>query len=122
MVLCLLAKESLPKGLLMMFVICLHNIPLGLQIGSGLHKNKIGYLTILSLSGLVGGLCGFFIDSIPEIIEQSILCFTLGMLLYLLIFELSKEMYNNRNNKYSLYGIITGVIVIIIINSIAGIL
>ncbi len=119
MALYLLAQESLYKGLLMTIAICLHNIPLGLEISSGLKKNNSFYLIILSLSGLTGGLLCMLIGSIPVMIEHLILCFTLGMLLYLLIFELGKEIFNNRKNIYSLYGIITGVIVNIIINSIA---
>lgn len=119
MALYLLSQESLSKGVLMTLTICLHNIPLGLQIGSGLHKNKTIYLCLLSLSGLCGGLLCMLIGSISEMIEYLILSFTLGMLLYLLLFELTKELYNNRKNIYSLYGIITGVIVIIVINYIA---
>lgn len=122
MALYLLAKQSLSKGLLMTLAVCLHNIPLGLQIGSGLNKNKSIYILILGLSSIVGGLLCMIIGSIPELIEHIILCFTLGMLIYLLVFEFAKELYNNRKNKYSLYGIITGVIVIIIINTIASIL
>lgn len=119
MALYLITRESLLKGFLMTLAICLHNIPLGLQMGSGLKKDKLFYLTILSLSGLIGGIICLIIGAIPEIIEHLILCFTLGMLIYLLVFELLKELYNNRKNIYSLYGIIIGVIVVIIINAIS---
>ena len=122
MVLYLLAKESLTKGFLMTLAICLHNIPLGLQIGTGIEKNKYTYLFLLTLSGLVGGILCLVLGSLPALFEHYLLCFTLGMLLYLLLFELTPEIYHNLKNKYSLYGIIIGVIVIIIINSIASIL
>lgn len=122
MVLYLLAKESLAKGFLMTLAICLHNIPLGLQIGTGIKENKYTYLFLLTLSGLVGGILCLVLGSLPTLFEHYLLCFTFGMLLYLLLFELTPEIYHNLKNKYSLYGIIMGVIVIIIINSIASIL
>lgn len=102
------------SGLLMCLAIGLHNIPLGLQIGSSLKKRKITYISLLVLSGVAGGLISMVIGKIPEIYISYILCFTLGMLLYLTICELFKELLVQIKNIYSLYGIIIGIVLVII--------
>lgn len=108
-------SNNLKAGILMCIGIGLHNIPLGLQIGGSLESKKVS-LSILTLSGFVGGLIGLLIGSISPFFENLILCLTFGMLLYLIIFEFLKEIWSSRKNIYTLYGIIIGVILIIITN------
>lgn len=108
-------SNNLKAGILMCIGIGLHNIPLGLQIGGSLENKKVS-LSILTLSGFVGGLIGLLIGSISPFFENLILCLTFGMLLYLIIFEFLKEIWSSRKNIYTLYGIIIGVILIIITN------
>ena len=52
---------------------------------------------------------------IPESITIYLLSFTLGMLIYLTIFELLKEVVQNIKNKYTYFGFIIGIILIIIL-------
>ena len=107
---------NIKSGLLMTIGIALHNIPLGFQIGNSIEKNKILYISILTLSGFFGGILCLCFNSFSASIMNYILSFTLGMLIYLTIFELGHELYNGKNNKFSLYGIIVGIVVVIITN------
>jgi len=109
-------EGSIKSGLLMGIAIALHNIPLGFQIGGSLKNYKYLYVSTLVLSGFVGGLISLAIGAIPEIYTIYILCFTLGMLLYLTFFELLKELIHGIKNFYTIYGIIIGIVLIIITN------
>lgn len=103
---------SVKSGILMCLAIGLHNVPLGFQVGSNLNKNKITYMLILVLSGLLGGVVCLLIGALSDIWINFILCFTLGMLIYLTFFELLKELWESRKNKYALWGITLGLIFI----------
>lgn len=109
-----ISQTDLKSGVLMCIAIALHNLPLGFQIGSCIKENKLLYSLVLSFSGFVGGLIVCFIGNMPEILENYLLSFTLGMLLYLEIFELAKEFWKTKKNIYSLYGVIIGLIIIVI--------
>ena len=107
-------SASVKEGALMCLAIGLHNLPLGFSIGSNIKKRSWIYIGILTLSGLIGGLIALLIGSFSEMATIYILCFTLGMLIYLAIFELLKELISAGKNIYSLYGIIIGIIVVIV--------
>lgn len=104
------------SGLLMAIAIGLHNMPLGFQIGNNLERHKIISVLTLVLSGFVGGIISLVIGSLPEVFTLYILSFTLGMLIYLTICELFKELLNEIKNKYTFYGIIIGIILIVLTN------
>jgi len=109
--------DSIKSGLLMMVGISLHNIPLGFQIGNGINNKKDKLLVaILVLSSFVGGLLLVFVGDINVLLKNILLSFTAGMLIYILFFELLKETWNYAYEKETLYGIITGIIVIFITN------
>ncbi len=107
---------NVKAGMLMCLAIGLHNIPLGFQIGGSLNKRKVLYISILTLSGFCGGLLSLIIGTIPEIWELYILAFTLGMLIYLTFFEIFKELITSLKNAYALYGIIIGIVLIVVTN------
>ncbi|MEG0977104.1 MAG: ZIP family metal transporter [Bacilli bacterium] len=109
--------NSLKSGILMCLGIGLHNIPLGFQIAnySVTKKNKI-LLFFLVISALLGGLIVLLFGTVNEIVFGIITAITLGMILHILLFELLKEVYNNRKRKENYYGIIIGIIVLILIN------
>lgn len=109
------AIKDFKSGMFMCLGIGLHNLPLGFQIGSNLKKENNFNIFILTISGLVGGLINLFIGNISEVITTYLLSFTLGMLIYLTVFELFKEMIENIKNRYTYYGIILGVIIIILL-------
>lgn len=109
-----IANANNQAGLLMACGIALHNIPLGFQIGGSLNNNSKTYTVILTLSGFVGGVICMFLGTLSHAVETYILCFTLGMLIYLTIFELLKEIYSTRKNIYVYYGIIIGITIVMI--------
>ena len=110
------AIKNFKSGMFMCLGIGLHNLPLGFQIESGLKgKNKFKVF-ILTMSGFIGGLICYFFKSIPLYITNYLLSFTLGMLIYLCFFELLKELFVNRKNKGTYFGIGLGIILVIILH------
>lgn len=111
------AIENFKSGILMCLGISLHNLPFGFQIASynAKEKNKI-LVILLVLSGLFGGITIYLFGNISPYVEGIIIAITLGMILHILIFELSKEVFDNIKKKETFYGIIIGIILLIIIN------
>ena len=109
------AINSIKSGILMMISISLHNIPLGFQIGNIINYQKSKLLiSFLCLSSLLGALIMIIFGGLNEFIISILLALTLGMLTYILVFELFSEVRKNISKKETLYGIIIGFIIIII--------
>lgn len=108
--------SSVESGILMMLSISLHNIPLGFQIGNSLKTKKYSNLLIfiLCISSFIGATILILFGSLNEIIINILLALTFGMLLYLLIFELFGEIKNSLNKKETIYGIIIGIMILLI--------
>lgn len=115
-------NTSLESGLLMCLGIGLHNIPLGMVITSTFYKatnnKKKTWLLIIgiSLSTFVGGLIAKFLEIIftNPVVFGLLLCVTLGMLIYISIFELLHKMIEMKDKKIAAIGIVTGIILILI--------
>lgn len=109
--------NDLKNGILMTIGIGLHNLPFGFQIAGydTNGKNKI-LVILLVLSGLLGGIIIYLFGSINTTFEGIIIALTLGMLLHILVFEFLKEVLNNIKQKATIYGIIIGIILLVIIN------
>ncbi|MCI8575324.1 MAG: ZIP family metal transporter [Bacilli bacterium] len=104
-------------GLTMAFAVALHNIPLGMEIAVGLeanHKqNKLKWITItlLTLSSLIGSsLLYLFQINMSITVEACLLCTTFGMLIYITLLELLKEIYTYRQEKMIYVGIGLGIL------------
>lgn len=99
-----------------------HNLPLGMVITSSIYQtNKSKRKTIISLlavsiSTFIGGLIVFLfhIDNTEGIISGILLSLTLGMLVYIAIDELIPRIKIMKEKKVAIYGIITGVIILLI--------
>jgi zinc transporter, ZIP family len=104
------------SGLLMLISIGCHNIPLGFQIGNTLNKDKTNILLkfLLLISAMIGALILIIFGNINSIFESIILSITMGMLLYILIFELFRELQYNFKKKEVIYGIIIGILILIV--------
>lgn len=109
-------------GLLIALAVSLHNLPLGIEIAVGMEsskpKNKIKWITmtLLTLSSFIGALGIFLLKKqINEMILTALLCTTFGMLIYITIFELLREIWNNRKNKLTYIGLGIGLILNIIL-------
>lgn len=116
----LVASKDLVSGLLLCVGIGLHNIPMGLVISTTLinshySKNKALKLSlIVSVSTFIGGLFMALIGGVSEITEGILLSLTLGMLIYLSVFELLHQIHHMENKKLSRIGIIVGIVLIAI--------
>lgn len=115
-------NNSLESGILLSLGIGLHNIPLGMVITSTLYKsnNNIkktwGIIILVSLSTFLGGLIMLLLSGVlvNELILGILLSITLGMLIYISVFELLPKMLESKNKKIIVSGIITGVVLIAI--------
>lgn len=114
-----LASEDIKTGLLVALGVGLHNIPMGMVIGSTLEpeprKKQIISIVIATLSTFLGGLIMLLLNSlVTDIIIGGLICITLGMILYIILFELVPHIWHSENKKLALLGIIIGVGIILI--------
>lgn len=108
---------DIKAGIMMLLGIGLHNLPFGFQIAPSIKSKKNIVLVIfLVLSSFMGGLIFKIFGNISETIEIFILSLTCGMLLHILLFELLKEVYEEIRKKDTIYGIIIGVLILIVMN------
>ena len=112
-----MSYDSLKTAAFLSLGVGLHNIPMGMVIYSTLKKVKkslkILLLSAVALSTLAGGILMKLLWSfISEYVIGLLISLTLGMIIYILIFELAPHMMHSKNKKLSLLGIIIGVAVI----------
>lgn len=109
--------NDLKVGLFMALGVSFHNIPLGIQTSSLVHKrnSRLELLTILALSSIVGALfISVFDINISEFTSQILICISFGMLIYIALFELLCEVKENIKKKELIYGLLCGIIFILI--------
>lgn len=109
--------SNLKVGLFMALGVSFHNIPLGIQTSSLVHKrnSRLELLTILALSSVVGALfISVFDIIISELVTQSLICISFGMLMYIALFELLCEVKENIRKKELIYGLLFGIIFIVV--------
>ena len=109
--------NNLKVGLFMALGVSFHNIPLGIQISSLTHKRntRLELLSILALSSIVGALLiSVFNINISELFSQILISISFGMLMYIAIFELLCEVKENIKKKELIYGLILGIVFILI--------
>lgn len=115
-------NNSLKAGILISIGVGLHNIPLGMVITSTFYKannnkNKTWFIIFLvSLSTFLGGLIMMLASGIlvHEIVLGILLSITLGMLIYISIFELLPRILEMKNKKIAITGILLGIFLIVI--------
>ena len=117
----LTSANDINLGIMMALGVGLHNIPLGIIITTTLNSdNNTGkYLfCIISLfiSSFLGGLLLYLlnINTVSDIVIGSLLALTIGMLLYIIIFELYPKVKKTTNKKITIIGLVTGVIIALI--------
>ncbi len=113
--------SSLKMGILLAIGVGLHNIPLGMSISSMFYKDKKKYNTLLisiivSLSTFLGGLLCFILslDLIGDFVLGIILSLTLGMLIYIVVFELLAHIYRMKDKKTTIVGTVIGMLLLIL--------
>lgn len=112
---CGLAISNFKIGLLIALSIALHNIPLGTHIFSAidLKKDKV-LIGALSLSSLFGGLIFLLGGHINNLVFALVMAFTIGMLIYIIFWELLPEVIVNKNKKETFIGILVGLGLLIV--------
>ena len=106
-----LSLADLKMGLIMAIGVGLHNIPFGVEISASLekaNKNIALNIIILTLSTLLGAIILMIFGEINEIMLACIMSITIGMIIYLLLFELLPELNVIKEKKYKRIGLITG--------------
>lgn len=113
-----IANESVKLGVLMALGVGLHNIPMGMVIYSTLKneykKKRILMISLVAVSTFIGGVLMALISSlISEFIIGILLCLTLGMIIYIVFFELLPHIMHSKNKLLSIIGVIIGILIII---------
>ena len=106
---------TLGMGVIMAIGVSFHNIPLGIQISTMIKNKKVKALLMIGLS--LSSIIGIILLNIFKItLNSSILCalisITLGMLIYIALFELLCEVKENIRKKELQLGLISGVILV----------
>lgn len=114
-----LTGESLKVGILMAFGVGLHNIPMGMLIYSTLQRDsrrkQIIILGAAAGSTFFGGLLMAWISPVlNEFVIGILVCLALGMLLYIIIFELLPHLIHSSRKWLSVLGTVIGIAIILI--------
>ena len=114
-----ITTESVKVGLLMALGVGLHNSPMGMVIYSTLKKEdkkkRILMILLSTISTFIGGLLMALISSlISDFVIGILLCLTLGMIIYIVFFELLPHVLHSKNKVLSIIGILIGILIIII--------
>jgi len=117
----IVACENLSAGILLAVGVGLHNLPLGIEIASNLignqKNNKLTFVTMFGLfiSTFLGAFLLFFFHiSLSDFFLFFFVTLSCGMAIYLLFFELWKEMLNYKKNKFLYFGMMIGIFFLII--------
>ena len=111
---------DIKTGSLIALGVALHNLPLGVGICTtlGLTKKKFSKkiipISLISLSTTLGAILIMLININNTLFITCLMGITVGMLLYLVMFELFKEVIKNIKNKYTIIGLIIGINLMII--------
>lgn len=107
------STQSTTLAMMLALGIGVHNIPMGMIVYSGIRdrsrRSKIIMMTIATLSTFVGGLVMFGMQSaVDERLMLFMVCVTIGLLLYIIAFELIPLVIHAQNKKVIIFGIIIG--------------
>lgn len=96
-----IASESTEAGLLVALGVGLHNIPMGIVIASTLAPEKrpkrLGFLAAASLSTFVGGVVmALAWVAISDFAIGILIALTLGMIAYIVLFELLPHIFHKK--------------------------
>lgn len=114
-----LVAESVRVGILFALGVGLHNIPMGMLMYSTLkgdsRKKQILIFGSAAVSTFVGGILMAFISPVlNEFVIGGLICLALGMLLYIIFFELIPHLLHAKNKLLTLAGVAMGIITILV--------
>lgn len=121
------ASSSMTLGILVGLGVGLHNIPMGMVIASTFYKSSGTKKTIwisflISISTFLGGLIMFFLNSwiAQDFVLGILLSITLGMIIYIALFELLDQIIHTKNKRETIMGLLLGISILLISVSIGG--
>lgn len=114
-----MAEKSVSVGMLIALGVGLHNIPMGMVIYSTLSRKnrsrKLVFLLAAALSTFAGGiimkLLWFMIN---DFVIGILIALTLGMIIYIVVFELLVHLMHTKHKLLSVAGAVVGVVIILI--------
>lgn len=118
----LAAVSDINLGIMMSLGVGLHNIPLGIFVTTTLYQSEaktnkyIICLGSLFISSFIGGLIPHLLklSAVSDVVIGSFLSITLGMLIYIIIFELLPKVIKSDNKRETILGIISGILIILL--------
>lgn len=114
------------SGLLMALGVGLHNIPFGIEITATLEESKkkkkhtIVYVVLIALSTMLGALIMLIFKNVSDFVLGSLMSLAIGMIIYLVLFEILGELLSIEDKRYSRAGLIIGVVFMVTIILIGG--
>jgi len=114
----IISCENITTGLITAIAVGCHNIPLGIEIASGMESEKNPLLKKILLICLVfsSSLGALFLylygGPLPSIVSLILIGIACGMIIYIVLFELLSEIKNYHKEKYVYYGMLFGIIII----------
>lgn len=110
---CGVASESLMTAALLAFGVGIHNVPMGMIVGSGVRhettQKRVAVLGAAALSTFVGGIITTSLGSgIDEGFVAFMLALTIGLLAYILVLELIPHLLHAAHKRTALAGFLFG--------------
>ncbi len=107
------------SGLVLAIGVGLHNIPMGMLIYSTLktetRTKRWTLMTLASLATFFGGVLMMVLQSVsPDALINVLMCLTLGMILYIVVFELLPLLLRSRDRIWNLIGVVAGLAIVFI--------
>ena len=114
-----ISHSSLQSGVMLALGVALHNIPMGMLIYSTTKSEKtikrIIIIFVSSFSTFLGGIMMALLESVvTEYVVEILTSVTLGMVIYILFFELLGDIIHSEKKKVSLLWIMVGLILVMI--------
>ncbi len=112
-----IAEQSVTTGIMVAIGVGLHNIPMGMILYSTLHKkwNRIIMITSATVSSFIGGILMHLLwGYINDTVIGMLIAVTLGMVAYIVIFELIPMVVHLKKWKTTGTGVAIGVFFILI--------
>ena len=114
-----LASSSVSSGLMLALGVALHNIPMGMLIYSTTRKERtLRKILIISASSLSTFLGGLIMSALESVVSTSVVeiltSIALGMVIYILFFELLGDILKSRKRLFSLLWIMVGLTAVIV--------
>ena len=112
------ASQSLNSGITLALGVALHNIPMGAFIYSTLKSESKGKRnTILILSSFSTFIGGLVMMGLSSILSPSffivLMSLALGMVLYILFWELMPSALHSKEKKTTIFGAVLGLLLVV---------